>query len=183
MHLAIAQRALAQLGLEKLHWIVSGTAPHKPSNASARDRLAMVSIMLHALGDPRMVADDCEIRASTAANPRYTIDTIREFQNRYPAKALTLIIGGDQARDFQTWKHWEQIMSIAQIAVVRRPGSPAVAFISLCQGRGTTVWTLDLTEQAINATAIRAAFTTTAAPPELTPEVYQYALRQRLYSV
>ncbi len=53
----------------------------------------------------------------------YTVDTIRELQAASPGDSFCLIVGADQAAQFDTWKEWQAILERVQVAVARREGS------------------------------------------------------------
>jgi nicotinate-nucleotide adenylyltransferase len=54
--------------------------------------------------------------------PSFTIDTLEEIHKRKPNDELFLIIGGDSALEFSTWKDPAKIASLATIIVRIRPG-------------------------------------------------------------
>jgi nicotinate-nucleotide adenylyltransferase len=54
--------------------------------------------------------------------PSFTIDTLEEIHKRKPNDELFLIIGGDSALEFSTWKDPSKIASLATIMVRIRPG-------------------------------------------------------------
>ena len=54
--------------------------------------------------------------------PSFTIDTLEEIHKRKPNDELFLIIGGDSALEFSTWKDPAKIVSLATIIVRIRPG-------------------------------------------------------------
>ncbi len=182
MHLAIARQALDQLGLAELHWVVSGLAPHKPSVASPLDRLAMVRCVLAQENDPRMLANDFEVKASREGRLSYTIDTLRALAAARPQHRLVLIIGSDQAWHFDTWKDWKEILGMVDLAVVDRPGIFSNDFVEKCQSRGTSVTRLEMVADPISATEIRASFLASKMVPDgVIESVALYARKHRLY--
>ncbi len=182
MHLAIARQALAQLGLAEIHWVVSGLAPHKPSVASPLDRLAMVQCVLAQENDSRMLANDFEVKASREGRLSYTIDTLRALIATHPGHRLVLIIGSDQARHFDTWKDWKEILGMADLAVVDRPGFVTNDFVEKCQSRGTPVTRLEVAADPISATEIRASLLSSKGVPDGVMEsVAVYAIKKGLY--
>ncbi len=182
MHLAIARQALAQLGLSQIHWMVSGFAPHKPCIASPADRLAMVQCVLTQENDPRMIVNDFEVKASIQGGPNYAIDTLRELRAAHPDDRLVLIIGGDQANQFESWKDWQSILGIADLAVVGRPGFDASVLTAKCESFGARLTQLEITPDTISATNIRAAFCAAEVSPEgISDGVALYVRKNGLY--
>lgn len=120
-HLELAQCALEQLSLDHLFWI-----PCKPwqkagqAIESGEHRSAMIRLIIG--NDDRMTLDSCEIDRE---GDTYTIDTIGEFQNRFPDARIYFLIGGDQWTNFHTWKAWETVLKAAQLVIVTRNGERA----------------------------------------------------------
>jgi len=118
-HLALARAALDRFGLAAVRWIPAGQPPHRAApRASAADRLAMVRAAI--AGEPRFILDASEAE-STA--PSYTVETLRRLRGEFgPAQPLVLLLGADALRGLPTWHRWEQIFSLAHLAVATRPG-------------------------------------------------------------
>ncbi|MCU0956919.1 MAG: nicotinate (nicotinamide) nucleotide adenylyltransferase [Hydrogenophaga sp.] len=116
-HRRLAETALAQLGLQRLHIVPTGQAWHKARTlTSAEHRLAMCE---RAFGDlPGVVIDDRETRRD---GPSYTADTLAELRLQYPRSQLYLILGADQLLSFRNWVRWEEVLQQARLAVADRP--------------------------------------------------------------
>jgi nicotinate-nucleotide adenylyltransferase len=121
-HLIVASDVHAALGLDRLLLIPSAAPPHKRGRvrASAEQRLRMVRAAVE--GDPRFEVDDLELRRSDAS---YTVDTLRELRDRFPARELFFVIGVDQLQEFHTWREPEEVARLARLAVVSRGGESA----------------------------------------------------------
>ncbi len=52
--------------------------------------------------------------------PSYTVDLVRYVRSIYPNDRLTLLIGADSYREIKTWKSWESIPSLCDLAVFGR---------------------------------------------------------------
>src|SRR5256885_16005877 len=73
-HLRLAQEVANALGLARVHFIPTGTPPHRNApQVSGAHRLQMVSIAI--AGNPLFEADDREIRREGIS---YTYDTLSE---------------------------------------------------------------------------------------------------------
>lgn len=73
---------------------------------------------------------------ATASNPRftvsrvdidrpgntYTVDTLTDIQQRYPAAELFFITGADALDRIVTWRDWEDVFQLAHFVGVTRPG-------------------------------------------------------------
>lgn len=73
-----------------------------------------------ALADqPDFQASDIEIRRTEKS---YTIDTVLEFQKRYPKHRICLIIGADSLAKLPTWHRYIELIELASFIVMSRPG-------------------------------------------------------------
>jgi len=123
-HLAVAEQARVQLGLDQVLFMPAWLAPHKPGNthAAARsaDRLAMLRLAVQ--GNPAFAVDDFEVKRQTTS---FTVDTLRGLRARQPADTqLFLLLGADNYLIFQQWREPEQILAMATPVVYPRPGFP-----------------------------------------------------------
>jgi nicotinate-nucleotide adenylyltransferase len=115
-HVAVARAAIAQLALNRLIVLPTGQAWHKPQQLSAAaHRVAMAQAAFGGL--PGAEVDDRETRRAGAS---YTIDTLKELQAEHPGADWFLVIGADQAQDFERWNSWQQILSMVTLAVAPR---------------------------------------------------------------
>jgi nicotinate-nucleotide adenylyltransferase len=116
-HRRLAEAALSQLQLDRLHILPTGQAWHKSrALLPAVHRLAMCE---QAFADlPKVVLDQREILRQ---GPSYTADTLRELAEAYPQAALFLVLGADQLLAFKTWVRWDEVLQQATLAVANRP--------------------------------------------------------------
>lgn len=141
-HLTLARSALQHLALDRLLILPTGQAWHKQRTLSpAHHRLAMAKL---AFGDLARVAIDA--REIDRPGPSYTIDTLREIAADWPGAELFLLIGEDQARNWQHWRAgskspaWLQFASLngqtaagqAGISWPRKPGQIGLCVCLFC---------------------------------------------------
>ena len=115
-HRAVSLYALQRLGLDAVIWLVSPQNPLKSKEdmASFAERLASAhKVARH----PRLFVSDIETRLGT----RYTVDTIKALQKRYPDTRFVWLMGADNLRSFHRWRNWQKLFSLVSIAVFRRP--------------------------------------------------------------
>ncbi|MSQ90452.1 MAG: nicotinate (nicotinamide) nucleotide adenylyltransferase [Phycisphaerales bacterium] len=120
-HRAIVAAAAKLLGCDSIIIVVAGQAPLRTdlAAASSADRLEMARL---AFADLRDVEIDA--REVNRAGASFTVDTLRELASErgLSRESLVLLIGGDQALQFEQWNEWRAIdNSLATIAVVARP--------------------------------------------------------------
>ncbi|MBB6124770.1 nicotinate-nucleotide adenylyltransferase [Sphingobium subterraneum] len=116
-HRAISLFALQALALDEVWWLVSPGNPLKPG----KDMAPLPARLARA----RAVARRAPIRATAIEaqlGTRYTVDTLRALQRRYPRKRFIWLMGGDNEQQFGQWKDWRGIARTMPIAVIARPG-------------------------------------------------------------
>ena len=52
----------------------------------------------------------------------YSIETLEHFRRENPGARVFLILGEDSCRQLDTWRRWREILEIAELAVLERPG-------------------------------------------------------------
>ena len=118
-HIAIAEQATKQLGLDSVYFIPAYIPPHKHqhSSTSAHHRMKMMKLAVH--GRKEFKVSTIELRRRGIS---YTIDTLQAFKQRFPKAELVLIIGADNLVQFNSWKSPKTILQLAALAVYKRKG-------------------------------------------------------------
>jgi nicotinate-nucleotide adenylyltransferase len=52
------------------------------------------------------------------------VDTLRELSHEYPGAELHLVLGWDAARELRSWHEPDEVLRLARVVVVSRPGFP-----------------------------------------------------------
>jgi nicotinate-nucleotide adenylyltransferase len=115
-HAHVAETARVRLGLDRVIWLVSPQNPLKSARETAPLAERMASARRVARG-PSMIVSDVESRIGA----RYTLDTIRILQARFPGVRFVWLMGSDNLAQFHRWRGWTQIMAAVPVAVVSRP--------------------------------------------------------------
>ncbi|MCB1802722.1 MAG: nicotinate-nucleotide adenylyltransferase [Gammaproteobacteria bacterium] len=117
-HLRIALDARELLGLDHVRLVPLAQAVHReqPQTPSwlRRDMLAAALTGRHDLQ-----LDDRELRRD---GPSYTVDTLRSLHADLPGQSLCLLLGEDAFAGFPDWRAPDEILALANIAVLQRPG-------------------------------------------------------------
>ena len=117
-HLGAVSALRDALQVETVIWLPAGEPPHRPPPvASAAHRLAMLRLAL--AGEPDCVIDSRELDRS---GPSYTVLSLEELRAEYPDQPLCLALGLDAALGLPEWHRWREVLALAGIAVMRRPG-------------------------------------------------------------
>lgn len=194
-HLRLARALRDELALDSVRLIPSGVPPHRPPpHASADHRLAMARLAV--TGEPGL---DVDARELTPGASGYTVDTLAALRREVgPTLPLWWLIGADQLAGLERWHRWQDLLTLANLAVAARPGFGSLplppAVDALWQSRQATdfanfpaagrIRALTLSPVDVSATAIRADL---AAGGDglgaLPPAVLGYIRRHRLYRI
>ena len=115
-HLDISLKALRQLGLDQVWWLVSPQNPLKPADGMApfAERLAAARRMAR---NPRIRVTDLEQRLGS----RYTAESLKLLRRRFPETRFVWLMGADNLAQIAQWRDWQQIFHLVPIAVFARP--------------------------------------------------------------
>ena len=117
-HLRIALDALETLDLAEVRLIPLAHAVHREQpETPAAIRLEMLQAAV--MSRSPFVVDDRELNRD---GPSYTIDTLNSLHDEFPDQDLCLLLGGDAFNGFLTWRDPEGILSMANLAILGRPG-------------------------------------------------------------
>lgn len=173
-HMIIASHMLEYTELEEVWMVVSPQSPFKEKKSLAPDydRLHLVK---EAIGDhPHLKASNIEFNLP---QPSYTVDTLTYLKEKYPSKAFSLIMGGDNLASFHKWKNYEQILEHHKIFVYKRPNHEDHLFKD-----HQRIIFADAPMLNISASYIRAALKEGKSIQYLVPErVYQELSNNQLY--
>ena len=124
-HALATRLALTRLGLDRVWWLVTPGNPLK-SQAELAALQARVEAARRLVAGPRVAVTDIEAQIGA----RYTYDTLAWLKRRAPDVRFVWIMGADNLRQFDLWRHWRTIADLTPIAVVDRPGSTLSAMSS-----------------------------------------------------
>mgnify|MGYP000108740447 FL=1 len=116
--------ALARLFCDLLRPDALRILPAKPwqkSGLEASDaaRVAMLELAFRDSGLPVVV----DTRELTRGTPTYTVETLRGLRAELgPDASIVFLMGADQLHNLDSWRDWEQLFELANIAVAARPG-------------------------------------------------------------
>jgi nicotinate-nucleotide adenylyltransferase len=124
-HAHITRVALRRLQLDRVWWLVTPGNPLK-----SLDELAALQKRVEAArrldAGPRVIVTDIEAQIGS----RYTYETLAWIKRRAPSVHFVWIMGADNLRQFDRWRHWRLIADLVPIVVVDRPGSTLRAICS-----------------------------------------------------
>ena len=118
-HLRSALELVERLGLARLHLMPCAVPPHREApSCSAHDRAAMVALATE--GEGRL---HCDTRELERDGPSYTIDSLLDLRGELGAgHSVCMVMGCDAMIKLNTWHRWRELLDVAHIAVIARPG-------------------------------------------------------------
>jgi nicotinate-nucleotide adenylyltransferase len=153
-HLALAQEALWQLGLDEVVLVPTGDAPHKRIADDPGREVRMEMTRLAAADDDRFSVSALEVERE---GPSYTYETLEALAEERADRELVFVMGADAAVGLESWREPERVVELASLAVARRAGvsdsDVAAAMRSLdCEGRATM---LEMPQFGVSSSAVR----------------------------
>lgn len=177
-HLRAAETAREALALDLVAFLPSAVPPHRVAPLSgAADRLAMASLATDAHAS--FETWDTELRRP---GPSYTVETVGTLLEERPSDSFVLVVGADTWPEMATWREPSRLLSIVEVAVVDRPGTPAGPLAAPFPGARGVV-RVEGPSLPISATAIRERVRRGLSVRYLvTDPVADYIARRGLYS-
>ncbi len=164
-HVLVPHNAVAQINYDVVVYMPAFQSPLKQNKPTAENhRLAML----------RLALADCPWACISTfkldrGGTSYTIDTIEAMQDDFDE--LRLLIGADQWEQFNLWHRWEDIIALADPAIMPRKG------MALTEER-----VLPISPFLSASTAIRERIKQKKSIDDLVPlEVAQYIAQHQLY--
>lgn len=181
-HLALAQEALWQLGLDEVVLMPTGEAPHKRihDDPGREQRLAMTR--LAAADDSRFSVSTLEVERD---GPSYTFETLQLLAEEKGEPDLVFVMGADAAVGLESWREPERVVRLARIAVARRAGISDSDVGSVlrsldAEGRATM---LEMPQFGVSSSSVRERAAAGRPLRYLTPEaVARFIEEKRIYS-
>lgn len=172
-HLLVAQAAVEELGLERLFFLPAAQSPFKPDRqpAPAPERLRLLRLAL--AGKTNCEVDDQEIRRGGTS---YTIDTVRDYERRFPAAELFYLIGADNMPTLPQWREAAELARRVEFVVIPRPGQPPAAFPPPFRGQWLTGFPLGVSSSQIRARVQAGLTIEQLVPPAVAEAIRNYQL-------
>jgi len=136
-----------------------------------------------------------DTREAERDEPTYTVDTLTQVRAENPDATLLFFMGMDAFSDFDQWHRWEDILTIANLIVVDRPGATLSDFsmdlirrqskrmgASIKDGSSGVIERCEVTQLSISATSVREQVGSGGNIQFLLPDpVREYILEHGLY--
>ena len=179
-HIKVAERAYAQLELEKMLLIPANNPWLKEGTPITRfqHRYRMLEIAVE--GRLGLEVSDVEGRRD---GPTYTFDTVKQLQLEYPGRDLVLVAGGDSVETMPRWHRVKELLSLCRVMVYRRSTDTTGDIELIIANLGGEMKWIEGPNLEISATEIRTLIATGRNPQEKMPiGVYNYISKKGLYA-
>ena len=167
-HLLLARDCVEKIQLDRLVFIPNTISPHKESLTSAPGPLRLEMLQGAVAGEPHLEVDDLELRRG---GPSYAIETVEEYERRFPEAELFYLIGEDNIAKLPTWRRYAELMQRVKFVALSRRGEVGGHPFPLVQR-----------DVEISATEVRMRVAKGASVRYLVPkEVLEVIERENLY--
>ncbi len=154
-HLALAETARVQLGLDEVLFVPAGAPPHKLDHRLSPPEVRAALVEAAIADNPAFTL--CRVDLDRPG-PHYTVEMLRLLRRRFPrVEQWYFLMGEDSLRDFPTWREPARILEMATLAVMPRPQMAAdveAVLARLPALRGRFLW-LDVPPVYFAATDLR----------------------------
>jgi nicotinate-nucleotide adenylyltransferase len=153
-HLALAQEALWQLGLDEVVLVPTGEAPHKRILDDPGRELRLAMTRLAAADDSRFGVSTLEVERE---GPSYTYETLELLAAERGEPDLVFVMGADAAVGLDSWRNPERVVELARLAVARRSGvsdADVGAVLRSLGAEGRTTM-LEMPQFGVSSSAVR----------------------------
>ena len=153
-HLALAQEALWQLGLDEVVLVPTGEAPHRRIHDDPGRELRLVMTRLAAADDPRFTVSTLEVERE---GPSYTYETLELLAREKAEPELVFVMGADAAVGFESWREPRRVIELARLAVARRSGVSDADVGAVMRGLGAEgrATMLEMPQFGVSSSAVR----------------------------
>jgi nicotinate-nucleotide adenylyltransferase len=156
-HLAAAQEACVEIGLDRVLFVPTGRNPLKVDEpaSNVRHRLAMTELAVR--DNPAFALSGADAERE---GPSYTVELLERLRAELgPEHDLAFIVGMDVLHELHRWRDPARLLELAELVVVSRPGQRTLdpdgleSRLAQAGERITVIWTPGV---AISSTEIRA---------------------------
>ena len=118
-HLILAERCRESARLDEVWFLPSFKPPHKADRTITRFDQRCEMVTLATTGQPAFRMEPIE---KELPEPSYTVATLNALQQRNPEAEFALILGADSAVDLVNWYRPTEVVAVAELVLVPRPG-------------------------------------------------------------
>ncbi|HOH55210.1 MAG TPA: nicotinate (nicotinamide) nucleotide adenylyltransferase [Paludibacteraceae bacterium] len=174
-HQKLAEFLLDRQVFDEVWFVVSPRNPLKPENDLLDEDVRLEMVKMAIKDNPKLKVSNLEF---SLPKPSYTIDSLHAFSSKYPENDFSLLIGSDNAKVFDQWKSFQQILNEYPVLVYPRSGFNKEG---IAKTYPQMKW-LETPLYDISSTEIRRSIQQGKEVKQwLHPAVYQYIVDKNLY--
>jgi nicotinate-nucleotide adenylyltransferase len=145
-HVLVARAALEELSLDRLFIVPAARSPFKPEQQPANSKARLRLLRLAFAGQSNCEIDMQELHRDGVS---YSVDTLRDYTDRYPEAKLHYLIGADHVPMMPQWRDADDLAQLAEFVVVPRPGQVVEKFPKPFKGQVLRGWPFEVSSSAI----------------------------------
>ncbi len=172
-HIALADNAAHQLGLEKVIVLVEPKPRHKQRTTKYAHRLAMTKI---ATGSQKFIS----VHEASAGDQHSVEHTLKYLHSRFPDSELIMIMGGDVFEYLPKWDGQDELKQLT-FAVGLRTEDDGELAVSIAAENGYKLKLIQTELPRISSSHIRDLIKSGEKPGHLSPKVFEYIKKHNLY--
>ena len=177
-HLAMAHAALESNTLDEVWFVVS---PHNPLKdfitlAPANDRANMVSLALMDEESMKLCTIELDM-----PKPSYTIHTIQKLKEEYPSFNFHILCGTDVVNQLSAWYKYEELIQSVTFLVCSRETDQEISSNEWIKKFPQQFEFIAFEAIDVSSTMIREQLSQAGESSQVTEQVQDYIIAQRLY--
>ncbi len=179
-HLAFAEAAIAQFGLDRVYFLPEPTPRHKQGVKALEHRTRMVQLA---------ISDNPQLGVIVLDQNRFTIlDTWPRITARFKNAQLFMLLGSDVAQRLASWPHFEVLIETAPTFIIALRSQTKIQVTDMLQTMQHTTrlpldyHVLDPNYPTFSSRAVRAEIKAGVVPMSVMPEVLHYITKHGLYA-
>lgn len=155
-HVALAEAARDQLGLDQVLLVTTGRAPHKEIEPEPGPEIRLDLTRRAVEGADGLEASGVEVERE---GPSYMCETLEILASDLAGSPLWLVCGTDIASTLPNWERPTRVIELAGLAVAPRPGTDSQAVAQAVETLGgdtdARLTVLDFSPRDISSTEVR----------------------------
>lgn len=155
-HVALAEAARDQLGLDQVLLVTTGRAPHKEIEPEPGPEIRLDLTRRAVEGADGLEASGVEVERE---GPSYMYETLEILASDLAGSPLWLVCGTDIASTLPNWERPTRVIELAGLAVAPRPGTDSQAVAQAVETLGgdtdARLTVLDFSPRDISSTEVR----------------------------
>lgn len=172
-HLILAEYFATRTDLAEVWLVVSPQSPFKVGQELLPDTARLALLQLAVADNPRLRAEDIELRLP---RPSYTIATLDALRARHSSHDFVLLMGADNLSGLPRWRAADRLLNEFDLYVYPRPGTELPDLAAFPRARVVKAPLLD-----VSATSIRASIAAGQSIRYLVPAAVEEEIDRQNY--